>query len=165
MPGEISWRGATSSYGFLGDPEANRARAACGGWHDSGDLGQFDTEGYLHIVGRKKDIIIRGGRNINPGKIEEILLRHETVLDVAIVPAPDPVLGEIVCAVVIPKDPAMPPTLDSLNAAITAAGMALWYQPERLVLVEDFPRNAGGKTDKRALAAQVSTLSSGETGA
>lgn len=148
--GEICWRGANSSYGYLNSDEARKS--SDDDWHYSGDLGRFNEDGYLEIVGRKKDMIIRGGRNINPGKIEEVLLTHDKVGEVAIIPIADELLGEIVCAVIAPSRNAPAPTLKELNTTILSAGMPVWYQPERLEVLTELPRNAGGKIDKRRLS-------------
>ncbi len=155
--GEVCWRGAAKSYGYLNDPEGTRNVWDAEGWYHSGDLGEIDGDGYLRIVGRKKDMIIRGGRNINPRAIEEVLVDHPGVLDAAVVAMSDSVLGERVCAFVIPRDPAAPPLLGELTAMVRARGMAVWYQPEQLILVSDFPRNAGAKVDKGALAKLASS--------
>lgn len=150
--GEICWRGVNSSYGYLNQSSASAADDALDGdWYHSGDLGVFDHYGYLEVVGRKKDMIVRGGRNINPGKIEEILLTHDKVSEVAIIPIADDLLGEIVCAVVSPSRNTPAPTLEELNTIILSAGMPVWYQPEMLELLVELPRNAGGKIDKRKL--------------
>ncbi len=149
--GEVCWRGPNKSYGFLNDPEGTRAVWSETGWLASGDLGVLDGEGYLRIVGRKKDMIIRGGQNINPRVIEEILLRHALVADVAVVPVPDSVLGERVGAFVVPAA-ASHPSLEALARFIVEQGIAKWNQPERLFLIDELPRNAGGKVDKAALA-------------
>lgn len=150
--GEICWRGANSSYGYLNSDDIREDD-----WHYSGDLGRLNNEGYLEVVGRKKDMIIRGGRNINPGKIEEILLSHDKIAEVAVIPVPDDLLGEIVCAVVAPSRGAASLTLQELNSAIQKAGMPVWYQPERLEVLSELPRNAGGKIDKRRLTERFST--------
>jgi acyl-CoA synthetase (AMP-forming)/AMP-acid ligase II len=149
--GEVCWRGANKSYGFLNDPESTNIVWDDEGWISSGDLGVIDSEGYLTIVGRKKDMIIRGGQNINPRAIEEVLLRHESVVDVAIAAVPDPVLGERVGAFVVPRRSAAPPSLEELSSFVARQGLAKWNQPEVLVILEDLPRNAGGKIDKRRL--------------
>jgi len=81
--GEVCWRGAAKSYGYLNDLDGMRAVWDSEEWYHSGDLGERDAEGYLRIVGRKKDMIIRGGRSINPREIEEVLIAHPSVLDVA----------------------------------------------------------------------------------
>lgn len=150
--GEICWRGANSSYGYLNSEEIREDD-----WHYSGDLGRLNDEGYLEVVGRKKDMIIRGGRNINPGKIEEVLLTHEKIAEVAVIPVPDELLGEIVCAVVAPSRNTTSLTLHEINTAIQKAGMPVWYQPERLEVLVELPRNAGGKIDKRKLTERFST--------
>jgi acyl-CoA synthetase (AMP-forming)/AMP-acid ligase II len=149
--GEICWRGANKSYGFLNDPEGTKLVWGEDGWLCSGDLGTLDEEGYLKIVGRKKDMIIRGGQNVNPRAIEEVLLRHPSVVDVAIVAVPDPVLGERVGAFVAPHSASAPPSLRELAEFVAREGLARWNQPEVLLIVEDFPRNAGGKIDKPRL--------------
>ncbi|MDP6873976.1 MAG: AMP-binding protein [Alphaproteobacteria bacterium] len=157
QPGEVLWRGANQSYGFFNAPEETAMVWDEAGWYHSGDLGQLDGEGYLSIVGRKKDMIIRGGRNINPRQIEEVLLRHDLVTDAAVIPFEDPVLGEIACAVIVRAQPNVTPALDDLNAFIIEQGLAVWCQPERLMAVDDFPRNAGGKIDKQTLITQLQT--------
>lgn len=150
--GEVCWRGAAKSFGYLNDPEGTRAVWDADGWYHSGDLGEVDGEGYLRIVGRQKDMIIRGGRNINPRAIEGALLQHPAVLDVAVVPIPDAVLGERVGAVVVPRPGSEPPRLADLAALVRALGLAAWQQPERLLVMADLPRNAGGKVDKQGLS-------------
>jgi len=149
--GEVCWRGANKSYGFLHDAESTAKVWDADGWLHSGDLGFIDPEGYLQIVGRKKDMIIRGGQNINPGAIEEALLEHPSVREVAVVPFEDEVFGERIAACVVSSDEAL--VLESLKSLILARGMAAWHQPELLVCVQELPRNAGGKVDRRTLAA------------
>ncbi len=135
-PGEVCWRGANKSYGFLNDPDSTRR--------------VWDDEGYLHIVGRKKDMIIRGGQNVIPGAIEEALLQHPAVAEVAVVACADAALGERIAACVVVKG-AVAPSLESLKARVRDHGLAAWHQPELLLLAER-PRNAGGKIDKNLLA-------------
>ncbi|MBI4191823.1 MAG: AMP-binding protein [Betaproteobacteria bacterium] len=154
-PGEIWWRGANGGFGYLNAPEANKAVWDNEGWFHSGDIGVLDADGYLSITGRRKDMIIRGGRNINPRQIEEILVQHPKVTDAAVIPIGHAVLGEIACAVVVPASQQDSPSLEELNEFIRSKELAVWCQPEKLVLVDDFPRNAGGKVDKRALIASV----------
>jgi acyl-CoA synthetase (AMP-forming)/AMP-acid ligase II len=148
--GEVCWRGANKTFGFLNDPEGTSAVWDAAGWLNSGDLGTIDDDGYLRIVGRKKDMIIRGGQNINPRAIEEVLLRHSSVVDVAIASVPDPVLGERVGAFVVGR-PSQAPSLAELSRFVLDQGLAKWNQPELLFLVDDLPRNAGGKVDKARL--------------
>lgn len=153
--GEVAWRGANSSYGYLRPPpEAGQVWDA-EGWYYSGDIGTLDADGYLSIVGRKKDMIIRGGRNINPQQIEVVLAKHPKVAEAAVVAVSDDVLGEIVGAAVVPVAHGEVPSLAELNRFVLEQGLAKWCQPERLLLVEDLPRNAGGKVDKRQLSARM----------
>jgi non-ribosomal peptide synthetase component E (peptide arylation enzyme) len=148
--GEVCWRGPNKSYGFLNDPDGSAKVWDEAGLLYSGDLGLIDAEGYLNIVGRKKDMIIRGGQNVNPGAIEEVLLAHPAIAEVAVVPIADVVLGERIAACVVARGE--PPALESLKTMVRESGLAAWHQPELLVLLPELPRNAGGKIDKAALA-------------
>lgn len=159
--GEVCWRGGNKSYGFLNDFEATRTVWDTSGWMHSGDLGMFDADGYLCIVGRKKDMIIRGGQNINPGAIEEALLKHPSIKDVAVVGFEDPVLGERIAACVVTDDNEL--ALDTLKKMVLAQGMAAWHQPEMLLRLDELPRNVGGKIDKRSLAALAAAKASEAT--
>jgi len=152
--GEVTWRGADKSWGYLGAAEQTKAVFTEDHFYKSGDMGQFDEDGYLKIVGRIKDMILRGGRNVSPLVIEEALSKHPDVQDVAVAPMPDPVLGERACVFVIPT-PEAKPKLDILLDFLRAEGLATWQLPERLELMEEFPRSAGGKTLKRDLTAMV----------
>lgn len=150
-PGEVTWRGANSSYGYLSAVDQGGVWDE-DGWYHSGDLGTLDEEGYLVIVGRKKDMIIRGGHNINPHKIEEILIRHPAVADAAIVPIRDAVLGEQIGAAIVLVHGQPEPSLAELARFVLEAGVPKWYQPEYLKFFNDLPRNAGGKIDKRQIS-------------
>lgn len=147
--GEICWRGANNSYGYFNQPDYDSATWLDDGWCRSGDLGQFDDEGYLRIVGRIKDMILRGGMNVFPAEIEEALANHPRVRTAAIVPVPDERLGERACAVVVATGAA--PTLEELTTFLTTKGFAKYKLPEFLVLLEELPINAGGKVDKTRL--------------
>ncbi|MGI4815441.1 MAG: class I adenylate-forming enzyme family protein [Janthinobacterium lividum] len=150
--GEVCWRGSNKSYGFLNDAENTLRVWGTHGWLHSGDLGFIDAAGYLNIAGRKKDMIIRGGQNINPGAIEEALLGHPNISEIAIVAIVDEVLGERIAACAVARRQGVVPSLDSLKALILDLGMAAWHQPECLLLLDELPRNAGGKIDKKALS-------------
>ena len=152
--GEVTWRGADKSWGYLGAAEQTKAVFTDDHFYKSGDMGQFDEDGYLKIVGRIKDMILRGGRNVSPLVIEEALSKHPDVQDVAVAPMPDPVLGERACVFVIPT-PEAKLKLDILLDFLRGEGLATWQLPERLELMEEFPRSAGGKTLKRDLTAMV----------
>lgn len=152
--GEVTWRGADKSWGYLGAADQTKAVFTEDHFYKSGDMGQFDEDGYLKIVGRIKDMILRGGRNVSPLVIEEALSRHPDVQDVAVAPMPDPVLGERACVFVIPT-PEAKLELDILLDFLRAEGLATWQLPERLELMDEFPRSAGGKTLKRDLTAMI----------
>lgn len=146
--GEVFWRGANKTWGYLNQPDYDQANWDGKGWYRSGDLGCFE-DGYLRIVGRSKDMILRGGMNIFPFEVETLLIKHPAVAAVAIISVPDYRLGERACAVVVPAGE--PPTLDNLTNFLDAQGLAKFKFPEQLVLVEELPTNPGGKVDKSRL--------------
>ena len=152
--GEVTWRGADKSWGYLGADDQTRSVFTQDHFYKSGDLGQFDEDGYLKIVGRIKDMILRGGRNVSPLVIEEALIKHTDVQDVAVAAMPDPVLGERACAFVIAR-PGAGLELAGLLEFLRGEGLATWQLPERLEIMQEFPRSAGGKTLKRELTALV----------
>jgi len=100
MPGELLTRGYSVMRGYWDDPERTAEALDAAGWMHTGDLATLDEEGYCNIVGRVKDMIIRGGENVYPREIEEYLYRHPKVLDVSVVGVPDHRYGEEVCAVI-----------------------------------------------------------------
>ncbi len=129
------------------------AEATAGAWKDgwlySGDLARLDEDGYLYIVGRKKDVIIRGGNNIHAVDVEAVLLEHPHVVEAAVVGVPHPVLGEDVAAVVVLSAGA-PTTIDELRQ-LCAAALADYKVPRRIELIDELPRNATGKVLKAQL--------------
>jgi non-ribosomal peptide synthetase component E (peptide arylation enzyme) len=152
--GEVVWRGPDKSYGYLGDEQATRNAFTAAGYYRSGDLGQFDADGYLRIVGRIKDMILRGGRNVSPRTSEEPLMTHPAVLEVAVAAMPDPVLGERACAFVMLK-PGRSLSFQEMVQFLTDSKLAIWQLPERLEIVEDMPRSTGGKIAKAKLTTLV----------
>ncbi len=153
-PGEVLWRNATKSFGYLNDDERTAATFWEDGWYRSGDVGVIDEDGYLHIVGRRKDMILRGGRNISPAEIEQLLLRSGEIAEVGVIGVPDDIYGEVICACVVPT-PGASPTLESLRSHLVALGTESYKLPDRVEVLERLPRNAGEKLDKRALAEQI----------
>lgn len=149
--GEIQGRGPSCSCGFYKDPEATRQAWTRDGWFSLGDLGQWSDEGNLKIVGRKSDLIIRGGQNIQPGELENLLLAHPKIEQVAVVGVPDPILGERVGAYVIPHGNE-PPTLADVVSFLRSKQIAPYKFPERLKIVESFPMLSDTKVNKRLLA-------------
>jgi fatty-acyl-CoA synthase len=152
MPGEVGeivYRGPTLMAGYWNDPEATAA-AYEGGWFHSGDLVRADDEGFLYVVDRKKDMIISGGENIYCAEVENVLASHPGVLDVAVIGAKHDRWGETPVAVVVPADPASPPTLEDL-VDFTRDKLASYKKPTILVVTNELPRNAAGKVVKHEL--------------
>ena len=152
VEGEILARGAAASVGYADRAETEAAFDA-EGFFRTGDLGIRTPRGAVVITGRKKDLIIRGGQNISAKEIEDILLTHPGVREVAAVAMPHKRLGETVCAFVIPSGDA--PSLVDLTRHLDVAGVAKQKLPERLELLEDFPRTPAGKVKKDLLRALV----------
>jgi len=146
--GEVVIRGANVMRGYLGRPEAT-AQAMEGGWLHTGDVGVLDEDGYLTLVDRIKDMIIRGGENLYPKEIETVLAGHPAVLEVAVVGAPDPFLGEVPVAYVVTY-PDCTVTVDELLTHCRAELTKIKI-PTELHIVEQLPKNPIGKIDKPAL--------------
>jgi long-chain acyl-CoA synthetase len=146
--GEIVIRGANVMRGYLNRPE-DTAETIVDGWLRTGDVGVFDEDGYLRIVDRIKDMIIRGGENIYPKEIETALYSHDGVLEAAVVGRPDDVLGEVVVAYVAVR-PAAAVTVEELEA-LCAERLAKYKRPVAIETLDGLPKNAIGKIDKRAL--------------
>jgi cyclohexanecarboxylate-CoA ligase len=153
--GHLQARGITHFVGYLKRPHLNCMDEH--GWFDTGDLARMDGDGYIRIVGRSKDVIIRGGENIPVAEVENLLYRHPQVAECAIVAMPDARLGERACAFVIAKPNALLKLAD-LTRFLDGHGMAKQYWPERLELVPEMPRTPSGKIQKfklRELAAKL----------
>ncbi|MBV8088335.1 MAG: AMP-binding protein [Alphaproteobacteria bacterium] len=147
--GEILTYGPSVTIGYFNNREANARSFTADGWFATGDIGIFDENGYLKIIDRKKELIIRGGANIYPREIEELLFQHPTVLEAAAVGVPDPRLGERVCACVVPR-PGESLTLDELVLFLKDK-IATYKMPEFLYLVGTLPRTPTGKIQKGPL--------------
>jgi acyl-CoA synthetase (AMP-forming)/AMP-acid ligase II len=152
-PGEILSRGPDLFEGYTSATLTADAFVD-DGWYVTGDVGEFDADGYLTITDRKKDIIIRGGENVSAAEVEELLLRVPGVAEVAVVAAPDERLGEHACAFVrtLPDGGV---DLDVVRSHLSRAGLARQKWPEELRLVDDFPRTASGKVQKYVLRQQL----------
>ena len=118
------------------------------GYFRTGDLGRFDEHGNVMVTGRVKDIIIRNMENVSAKEVEDLLFGHPAVADAAVVGLPDDRTGERVCAVVVPADPAQPPTLEDIAAFTAENGLAKQKTPEQLEVVDALPRNPTGKVLK-----------------
>jgi acyl-CoA synthetase (AMP-forming)/AMP-acid ligase II len=152
--GEIRFKGPTIFSGYYKAPELTAAAFDDEGYYCTGDL--FEIAGdqcqYYRFVGRKKDIVIRGGMNISAEELEGLLLGHPKVREIAVIGAPDPVLGERVCAVVVPQQAGEDPSLDELVEFLRdTAQVAAYKWPEHIVILDALPRNPVGKVLKRIL--------------
>ena len=143
--GEIVSRGPKQFIGYQ-DSTLDYEAFLDGTWFQTGDCGHFDEDGYLVVTDRVKDIIIRGGENISAREIEEVLLAHPDVSDVAVCAAPDAVFGEVPVAVIIGST-----DLESLRGWCAGAGLAPHKHPVRVTYVKDLPRTPTGKVRKRDL--------------
>jgi acyl-CoA synthetase len=148
--GEIGTRGALLTLGYFNNQMATENSFNAGGWFMSGDLGRFDEHGNLSIVGRKKDLIIRGGHNIFPSRIENLMLRHPAVIKVAAFPIADQRLGERVCLAVILRD-GTNLEADAALEHLEHEGLSKFDMPEYYLRMEAFPLTASGKILKREL--------------
>ncbi|HLN48687.1 MAG TPA: AMP-binding protein [Steroidobacteraceae bacterium] len=146
VPGELLTRGYSVMRGYWGDPERTREAIGEGGWMHTGDLAVLDAEGYCNIVGRVKDMIIRGGENISPREIEEFLYRHPAVFDVAVVGVPDPKYGEAVCACIRLRD-GMTATEEEIREFCRGA-IAHYKVPRYVRFLDSFPLTISGKVQK-----------------
>jgi cyclohexanecarboxylate-CoA ligase len=144
--GDVLVRGPELFIGYL-DTSLNDDAFTASGWFRTGDIGRLGADGYLEITGRRKDIIIRGGENISVKEIEDHLFGHPMIGDVAVVASPDPVLGERVCAVVVPT-PGQTITLSDITEWLGAAKFAKQKLPERLIVLGELPRTASGKVQR-----------------
>jgi fatty-acyl-CoA synthase len=153
--GELLTRGYSVMRGYWGDAERTRDVIDAGGWMHTGDLGVIDEQGYCNIVGRVKDMIIRGGENVSPREIEEFLYRHPAVLDVAVVGVPDAKYGEAVCACIRLRDGM---TASDEEIREFCRGQIAHYKVPRYVrFVESFPLTISGKVQKYLIREHLRT--------
>ncbi len=147
--GEILSRGPSVTIGYYNNPDANARSFTEGGWFRTGDLGTFDAGGLLRIVGRKKEMIIRGGANIYPREIEEVLYQHPDIMDAAVIGIPDARLGERTCACVVPRAGR---TLDFAAVVdFLRPKIATYKLPEIVEILSEMPRTPTGKIQKEPL--------------
>ena len=146
-PGQPGGRGPLTCLGYYDDPAANRELVRPDGWMLMGDIVTLDEDGFLSLVGRKSDIVIRGGKNISAAQVEEEVETHPSVALVAVVPVHDDVFGERVCAVVC-LHPGAELSLQQLGEHLTRRGVSRELHPEHLLVVEEIPRSSGGKLAK-----------------
>ena len=149
--GEIGGRGASLMLGYFDNQEATEAAFNAQGWFMTGDLGWIDEAGYLRITGRKNDVIIRGGRNIHPARIEILAQRHAAIEKAAAFPVSDTRLGERVCLAIVTRgDIQVDP--GALLEHLDASGLSRYDMPEFMLQLSEMPLTASGKLLKRELA-------------
>jgi len=151
--GELRLKGPQCFLGYV-DASLDAAAFDEDGWFRTGDLGRVDEAGRVVVEGRQKDVILRNAENVSAGEVEEILLRHPAVADVAVVGVPDPRTGERVVAVVVLR-PGAVVDLEALTTHCTAEGLARYKLPERLERIERLPRNSMGKILKAEIRAAL----------
>ncbi|HWE54023.1 MAG TPA: AMP-binding protein [Acidimicrobiales bacterium] len=148
--GELHVRGPNTCVGFFDDPDRTAQTFLPDGWVRSGDVVTIDADGYVTVVGRRKEILIRGGLNIAPREIEELLLQFDEVAQAAVIGLPDDRLGERMCAcVVLAGDATL--TLDVTVDRLRRHGLATYKLPERLEICDSLPMTASGKVQKHVL--------------
>ncbi|WP_406333733.1 acyl--CoA ligase [Streptomyces zaomyceticus] len=152
--GEIVSRGPMTPLCYVASPDLDARYRTTEGWVRTGDLGHFDEEGVLHVVGRLKDVVIRGGANISPAEVERELASHPRVRDVVCVGVPDPLMGERLAACLVAKG-AQSPTLDDLGGHLATRGLDRHKHPEHLLVLPELPLTAAGKPDRAALRRRV----------
>ena len=157
--GEICVRSPQVARGYWNDEAATKASFA-GGWFRSGDVGCVGPDGYVRVVDRMKDVVIRGGENVYCAEVEAVLCEHPGVAEVAVVGLEEPVMGERVCAVVVPR-PGCDMHLAGLRA-FASGRLAAFKWPEALQLAGELPKTATGKVNKNTLRAQAAAAEPGD---
>ena len=145
QPGELCYRGPGQMLGYL-NHQGPQDKLADAGWLRSGDLATMDADGYIRIVGRASEMIIRGGENLSPSEIEAFLLQHEDVAEAAVIGLPDMKYGEEVCAVIIPSHPGHADS--EVLRSWCAQGLSRWKVPKYIRFVDAYPKTPSGKIQK-----------------
>ncbi|HWY94823.1 MAG TPA: AMP-binding protein [Steroidobacteraceae bacterium] len=156
VTGTLEVRGPNVFAGYWRDPEKTRGEFTADGWFKTGDLGRIDRDGYVHIVGRAKDVVISGGYNVYPKEVEMELDALSGVLESAVFGVPHPDFGEGVTAVVVPQPSTELSEADLINSL--QARLARYKVPKRVLLVDELPRNAMGKVQKNVLRTVYASL-------
>jgi len=154
-PGVPAGNGPTLCLGYWDDAAANEALWTEDGWMRMGDLATIDADGYLTVVGRTSDVIIRGGKNVSAAQVEDEVGSHPAVALCAAVAMPDATFGERVCVFVEMRSGHDALTLETLNGYLAQRGTGKELWPERLEVLDSLPRSSGGKLAKGELAARA----------
>ncbi len=152
--GLVAGRGACLMLGYFDDQRATENAFNRDGWFMTGDLGQVDGAGYLRLTGRQKEVLIRGGHNINPARIEELAAEMPELVRPAVLALPDPRLGERICLAFVPR-PGADLKPDALLSHLSARGLSRYELPEFILPLAELPLMANGKIDKPALLRRV----------
>ncbi|MEV2275875.1 class I adenylate-forming enzyme family protein [Nocardiopsis sp. NPDC049922] len=153
--GEIIALGPMTPLCHVGEEGLDGRHRTAEGWVRTGDLGVLDHRGLLRVVGRLKDVVIRGGANISPVEVEAAVRAHPDVADACCFGIPDPLMGERLVAALVPRGGQEPPDVDALAVHLKEGGLDAFKCPERVVRVERLPLTAAGKVDRDALRALV----------
>ena len=148
--GELAVKGMNVMQGYFRQPNKTAAAFTPAGYFKTGDLAMLDEDGYLHIVGRKGEVIIRGGYNVHPREVEDHLRSHPAVEDVVVLGVPNEVLGELVCACVLPVEGAL--ITDAELREFCREGVSDYKIPDLIRLFEVFPTTPGGRARRAELA-------------
>jgi o-succinylbenzoate---CoA ligase len=148
--GVIGLRGPMRFTEYRGEPARTAAAIDAEGWFTTADLGRWAPDGRLEVLGRADDVIVTGGEKVVAGVVERVIAALPEVAEVAVIGRPDPEWGERVVAAVIPRDPAAPPSLDAVRAAVRGA-LGAAAAPKELLVLADLPRLPTGKVDRLAL--------------
>jgi malonyl-CoA/methylmalonyl-CoA synthetase len=151
--GGVEVKGPNVFRGYWERPEATAEAFTADCFFRTGDIGELDADGYLHLVGRASDLIITAGYNVYPREVEDVVREHPAVLDVAVVGLPDPTWGETVAGFVVLADPL--PAVEQGLVALVDARLAAYKRPRRWVAVDELPRNAMGKVRRDVLRDSV----------
>ena len=151
--GEVLVRGPAVMTGYWQDEEASRAAITADGWFATGDVGYLDDDGYLYLVDRKKDIILRGGYTVYPREVEEALYEHPAVREAVVVGVPDETLGEEVAALVVLRDGSSATPAELI--AFTRERVALYKAPRLVVVAEELPHGPTGKVLRREIDREI----------
>ncbi|MCQ4322475.1 class I adenylate-forming enzyme family protein [Stutzerimonas stutzeri] len=149
--GELCYRSPGLFAGYFQRPDITARSFTADGFFRTGDLFVVQDDRHVGFYDRKKDMVIRGGFNISSVEVENAVLGFHKVRDVAVIPAPDEIMGERVCVCVVPADEDDPPTLEEINAYLKTQGMSVYKLPEKMKLVDAIPRNPVGKILKKTL--------------
>ena len=150
-PGEVVVRGYNVMPGYWEDPEATAEAVDADGWLHTGDIGVLDADGNLRITDRLKDMYIVGGFNAYPAEVEQVLVRHPSVSEAAVIGVPDDRMGEVGRAFVVGRAGAVPDEVELV--AWCRERLAGYKVPRRVLVVDALPRGATGKVDKKLLRA------------